>query len=201
MDKMDDIMKMWEQMNRRLDQLNTSLVDESRRVASSNIRSARKSLMRRSKLMVIFCFICAVLFPTEFSFIPADEDGIVGFGVGYWRIISILIFLAYFLICGISSVRLYLKIQDVNLSTMSISDISDRVREIKSTHLRMEVVEVILAVFVLIEFFYVLSIGNKWLLIPGLVGMLIGLAVALPLFFRFMSDYRRMIYPYDEDEI
>lgn len=149
--------------------------------------------------MIFLCFICAIVFPIDFALTPATEDGIVGFGVGQWRVITIVLFAAYMLICGLSYIYMYLKIQDINLMSMSIEEISERTRHIKKIHLRIQLFDMIFAVLVLSEFFYVLSIGNRWLLIPGLIGTVIGLAIALPMFFKYMSDYRRMIYPNEED--
>lgn len=200
MDKIEEIQQMWSQLNARLDRLEPSIVSESRRVAESNIISARKRLMRRDKFMIWLCFICACVFPVDFWLTPATEDGIVGLGVGYWRIITVVLFFAYFITCGIIMIKLYLNLQEINIGTMSIEEISKRARHIKQFHLRSEVCNGIFAIIVLSEYFYVISMGNPWLLVGGLVGLVLGLSVALPLFFRYMSDYRRMIYPYDEND-
>lgn len=200
MDKFEEIQQMWEQVNQRLDRLDTSIVDESARIATSNIKSARRRLLRRDKIMIFYCFICAGVFPIGFALVPATEDGIVGLGVGYWRIVTVSIMLIYFLLCAFSTIYLYLKVQDINLMSMSIEEIAERTREIKKCHLRIELVNLTCAVLVLCELFYVLSIGNRWLLIPGLIGLIIGLSIGLPLFFRYMADYRKMIYPYNEGD-
>ncbi len=88
--------------------------------------------------------------------------------------------------------------QEINVGSMSIEEISRRAREIKRFHLRAEVIMTIMGIIVLTLFFWMLSIGDRWLMIGGMIGGVIGLAIAIPMFFRYLADYRAMIYPYDD---
>ncbi len=198
MDKFDEIQQMWNQLNSRLDRLEPSLVDQSRLVAEKNIASARGRLLRRDRRMIYLSVFCAFIFPVYFAMVPTEFGGFVAFNHGYWRLICVFSFLIYFLTAVVLQVRKYLMEQEINVGSMSIEEISRRAREIKRFHLRAEVIMTIMGIIVLTLFFWMLSIGDRWLMIGGMIGGVIGLAIALPMFFRYLADYRAMIYPYDD---
>lgn len=198
MDKFDEIQQMWARLNERLDQLEPSIISESRYVAESNIKSARSRLMRRDKGMITLSIVCALFFPAYFWAV-SPEFGFPAFEVGYWRLATVLTFFVYFATCGVLIIRKYLMLLDINIGTMSIEEISKRARMIKTCHLRSEAFMSILMIGVLVEFFWMLSYGDRGIMFAGIFGLIGGLAIAIPMFFRYLSDYRRMIYPYNED--
>ena len=201
MDKIDEIQQMWNQINARLDRLEPAIVDESRKIAEMNIKSARKRLLRRDRIMILLTLICALFFPVYFAIVPPDDFVFKAFSHGYWRPSMVIMFLVFFLTLTILHVKKYLMVYDINIGTMSTEEIAEKARDIKKYHLRCEVVGVAMAVILLVTYFWMLSIGgNKSIMIAGLVGGLLGLSVGVPMFFRYLADYRKMIYPYDQDE-
>lgn len=200
MDKIDQIQQMWSQVNSRLDRLEPSIVDESRKVAERNIKSARNRLLKRDKRMIILSVVCAFFFPVYFALVTPEYGAYVAFSHGYWRIAMIVSFLVFFVTTAVLQIRKYLMEYDINVGSMSIEEIAERAKAIKRYHLRCEIVVTAMAIALLTSYFWMLSIGDRGLMIAGLIGGMIGLSIALPLFFRYLADYRKMIYPYDQDE-
>ena len=201
MDKIDEIQQMWSEINSRLDKLEPSIIEESRKIADMNIRSARKRLLRRDKRMFILSVVCAFVFPVYFASVPANDFAYRALSHGHWRVTMVVMFLVFFSTCAVLQLKKYLMEYDINLGTMSTDEIATKARKIKKYHLRCEVVTAILAVILLVTFFRMLFIGgDRGIMIAGLVGGILGLSISLPMFFRYLADYRKMIYPYDQDE-
>ncbi len=201
MDNFDNIQEIWNRLNERLERLEPSIIDQSKLVAENNIKSARKRLLQRTKVLITLNILCIFFFPVYFWIIPASETGFAALDTGHWRVTLCLCNLLYFLTGLVLTTLQFLKIQDINPGTMSIEEISRNVRSIKKCHLISECVMIFLAIIYLVIFFYFLSFGERYLMVAAMIGGFIGLGFAIPMFFKYMGDYRKMIYPYDDSAL
>lgn len=107
------------------------------------------------------------------------------------RLLVCIYMALYFALVACMDLWLYSKIKEIDVTTMSVSDVIQRAQYCRKRHLQFVAILIPLAIIFLGLMAYSF-LGNT----PALTGMAIGAAVGLPIgivmFRRIMADYRRL---------
>lgn len=144
--------------------------------------TALDRLEKRYRRMGVLCLIFAVLIPLEMLFVFDVEE----------RWLLFWTFAAFFLVAASMDFWLSNGIATINVYDMSVSEIVNKAMGYRKRHLQFELVLIPMAAILIAELGSFLAKGNAGIWIAIAVGGLVGLSIALRLFFKFMRDYKRI---------
>ncbi len=186
----DQIKEMWNNINRRLDRLESQTVEIGRRVTSEKAHSAKNDLARKYKTFMIIGFIAGVTFPCWMLF---SSTGI--YPDSPLRYLSAALFFIYFMTAAVMDAYLYNEVRSINLAHMPIDQLIVKARELKKKHHIFMIILILLAIVTLGMFAYPL-VNEPAVLAGMIIGGAFGLAIGLRKYFQMMGDYREMMDQY-----
>lgn len=151
-----------------------------RKIIAGRRATAIDRLEKRYKRMGIMCLIFAVFIPLEM---------LLMFDVGQKWIIF-WSFAAFFFVGAAMDFWLSNGIGTINVYEMTVSEVVSKALWYKKRHLQFELVLLPMAAIVLAEMWCFIGQVYEGLWISMLLGGVVGLALAMWVFFKFMKDYK-----------
>ena len=179
-DNLDNIRKTWADMGQSLDApaINNTQIDRL-----NNMKTALDRLRDKyntfSIIALMMTFVSWMIF-SKSTF--AERPWNLWLGIAY---------ASYFLICFVMDHWLYCGIKSINPLTMSISQVAQKAVFYKKRHLQFVAVFIPLGVTLIIFTGWVCS-ADPYFLDGMISGAIIGLAIGIIQFRRFMSCYREL---------
>lgn len=190
---LEEIKSMWKDVNRRLENLERQTVEESRRMDTRKIRTAKEDLARNYKRFMYIGAVFGVMFPV--FLITADHL----YPSGTWKFISAGLFMIYFLTVAIMDGYLYNEVMGINLAEMTVKRVIERAKALKHRHHVFMMILIPMAL-VTIGVFCSQFLNDTFMMAGVCLGGLIGVLIGLKKYLQMMNDYREMMAQYSEED-
>ena len=177
---------MWSELNERLSRLEAATMEDGIRVTNEKIRTAKEDLSSTYKKFSWIAFVCAIVFPITYG----NPHGIISYpSLDYHIWVAIGSFL-YFIMAGVMDTYLCSAVKDMNLATMSVTEVRLQAISLKRLHHIFQLILIPLAIGMLVLMMYPI-VAEVWL--GALLGGIIGVAIGIRWYLRMMADYKEMI--------
>lgn len=185
----DDLLQlkeMWNDLNQRISRLESATMDDGIRVANEKIRTAKDDLASTYKRFSRIAFLCAIVFPIVYG----NPHGIFSYpSLTYHILVAIGAFL-FFITAGVMDTYLHSAVNDINLATMSVTEVRRQAISLKRLHHIFQLILIPLAIGMLFLMMYPI-LEEVW--IGALLGLIMGVAIGIRLYIKMMADYKEMI--------
>lgn len=188
----EEMRKNWAEINSRLEVLERNTIAESRRICEGKIKTAKDTLAGTYRKFMILEFVMAIVMPffTMFNkIIPCPSEG--------YRIVSAILFAAYFLSGAVMDAYLQNALNAIDLGTMSVRQVARRAYTLKRRH-HIFMGVMLVSAFIVLGVFVYPFLDDYYLMGGAIIGGLLGGAIGLKEYFKMMSNYRDMISDYEE---
>ena len=182
-----EIKALWEQLNERMERLELTTVEESRRVAEMRIKSAQEDLIRRYRRFSIIACIFAVVTPIVYG---NPYQSLFHYPSKLYSIIVGASMFIYFAVCGVMDFYLSNAVKDINLAKMPVIEVRRQAINLKRLHHIFQIILIPMAIALLILISYPIM-AQVW--IGVIFGAIVGLAIGINAYMKMMADYKEMI--------
>lgn len=174
----DKLKKEWEEVKMRSND-NRNLTG----IMDGKKQTSLQSLARRYKWFSNMSMICILWVPLMMltAFIPQE-----------WKLWIAISFGVYFLTCSIMDRWLYYGIQGIEVSRMSVDEVSRLAYFYRKRHLQFVMILLPMAIAVIGFFAYVVMDEDSSIMIGIIVGALFGMAIGARELMAFLRDYRTL---------
>lgn len=183
MNNTEDMMILWKQMDNKL----TALTEENKRMAreikTNRFRTGLERLSRKYR-----CFIILEAVAIPLMFLALVPNPLV---LDKYRWITLAYFVCFFIMEIVFDTYLLMKLNDFDIYSDSIADIASKARNNWKIHKIAVLVGIPVAIGAVILFCLAVG-GNEATLYGVAVGAIIGLAIGLNEFFKFMKNYKSL---------
>ena len=191
-DDLDQLKKMWGDLNRRVERLENQTLEVGRKVTSGKITTACEDLASRYKRFMIIGFLMGVTFPIFQILSPTTI-----FLDGTMKYVSAALFFLYFITAAVMDSYLYNEVKSIDLAMMTVNQVIDKARTLKRRHHMFMIILIPFAVVTLTVF--AIPLLDEPVMMAGMIaGGAVGLFIGLRQYFRMMRDYREMMRQYAE---
>ena len=175
-----ELRNAWLETQSRLEKIESQINCDSANGFNANRKTSLDNLIRRYKT-----FACIGVGMTLCSFGWFNSHILEG-TAGH---ILPIVMIGYFLLAALMDMYLMNGLQSINLSTMSVSKVCELVAKYRKFHHRCMIVLIPICI-VLIGIMVSAFISDTYMIIGIIFGAIIGLAIGIMQYRRFMDDYR-----------
>lgn len=179
-----EMREAWNELSQRVSRLesllSSTLTNNLERALSPRAQTALDSL---AKKYLRFAIVGAVMVICS---IPYSQLDVIRADVRLPLCIGMMI---YFGLCSVMDLGLYHKVKEIDISRMSVVEVSDRALKCRRRHLQSMAVLIPIAAVLVCGIIYALG-ADKYAVYGAIGGAAIGLAFGYTIFRRMMSDYK-----------
>lgn len=183
MEKIDEMMVMWKEMDSKL----SSLIEENKRLANeikkNKAKSNQEKLIRKYRTFIILEAVCIPLMVILLGLNPEVVEK--------YRWPALIYFVCFFLLEICIDGYLLSKLNGIDIYNDSIVDISRQARANWKTHQLAVLIGIPIAIGAVVLFCMAIG-GNPATLWGVFVGGVIGLGIGTNEFFKFRKNYKEM---------
>ncbi len=183
----DRMKEMWSDMNTRLTKLEKDLSEQSRKVSSNKVHTAKEDLIRKYRRFIVIAGITGIFFPLLLCF-----GAVAYYPQIPWRYASAAMFFIFFMVAAGMDAYLYMAVRDINLATMSVLEVASRGRSLKRHHHIFQIILIPFAIVTLVVFAIPIA-SDTGLIIGMVIGGIVGGLIGLSQYLKIMRDYREII--------
>lgn len=183
---LEEIRKMWQEINIRLARLEEQTVNVGKQVADRRITSAQEDLANKYKRLAMVAFPCGFLF----AFIYGNPNGVFQYPSLKYQILVGAALLIFFCIAGIMDLYLCHGVKDIDVARMSVTEVRRLAIKLRKTHHIFQMILIPMAIGLLLLMIYPIF-TEIW--IGALIGLIIGLSFGISIYLKMMKDYRALI--------
>jgi O-antigen ligase len=168
----DELKSEWQSLNTISKKTDDTTISD---IVDGKITSARDHLMKQYKTM--FSIVAPIGCAAQFA---------IFYLLPLYVVICTTI---YFVIAGIMDYYLYRGIKGLDLYTEGVTRIATKAKFYRRRHRQFQLILLPMAVILIILYF---SCATEWQKMGFIVGIIIGLAVGLPTYFKIMRNYKQL---------
>lgn len=182
----EEMKLLWNQLNERITGIEEQLQLCSRKVIDKKLSSSKEQLTAiYRRLFIMGCFF-AILFPSLILTHAMDYPDTV------MRYYAAGAFAVFFITTAVMDCNQFNSISDMNLNTMSITEVAARARTLKRRHHIYQLILVPLAIVTLTLFTIPLA-SDRYTIYGIIFGGIVGMALGLRLYLKIMRGYKNLM--------